>query len=73
MMKGKMNRSLHTLEGLTITSFVNISTSILSNEETKLWHLRLSYMGERGMHELSKQSLFGEKKLRNLDFCEHRV
>ena len=30
-------------------------------------------MGERGMDELSKQGLFGGKKLGNLGFCEHCV
>ena len=53
VMKGKMNGSLYALEGSTISGSVNVSTSIMSDEETKLWHLRLGHMGERGMHELS--------------------
>ena len=35
MMKGKMNESLYTLEGSTISGSVNVSTSIMSDEETK--------------------------------------
>ena len=73
VMKGKMNRSLYTLEGSTISGSVNVSTSIMSDEETKLWHLRLGHMSESGMHELSKQGSFRGKKLRNLGFCEHCV
>ena len=68
LVKGKMNGSLYALEGSTISSSVNISTSSMSDEETKLWHLRLGHMGERGMHELSKKGLFGGKKLENLGF-----
>ena len=54
MMKGKMNGSLYTLEGSTISGSVNVSISIMSDEETKLWHLRLGLVSESGMHELSK-------------------
>ena len=58
VIKGKMYGSLYTLEGSTIFGSVNVSTSIMSDEETKLWHLRLGHMSERGMHKLSKQGLF---------------
>ena len=73
VMKGKMNGSLYALEGSTISDSVNVTTSIIFDEETKLWHLRLGHMGETGMHELSKQGLLGGKKLGNLGFCEHCV
>ena len=36
------------------------------DEETKLWHLRLRHMGEKGMNQLSKQGFFEDKKLGNL-------
>ena len=36
VMKGKTNESLYALEGSTISSSVNVSTSIMSDEETKL-------------------------------------
>ena len=73
MMKGKMNGSLYTLEGSTISGSVNVSTSIISDEETKLWHLRLGHMSKSGMHDLSKQGSLGGKQLENLGFCEHCV
>ena len=40
----------------------------MSDEETKLWYLRLGHMRERGMHELSKQDLLEERSLETLDF-----
>ena len=73
VMKGKMNGSLYDIEGSTISISANISTNTMSDQETKLWHLRLGHMGERGMYELSKQGLFDGKKLGNLGFCEQRV
>ena len=73
VMKGKMNRSLYALEGSTIFGSANISTNTMSDHETKLWHLRLGHMGERGLFELSKQGLFDGKRFGNLGFCEHCV
>ena len=70
VMKGKMNGSLYTLVGSTISGTANVSTNTMSDEETKLWHLRLGHMGERGMFELTKQGLFDGKKFGNLGFCE---
>ena len=34
VMKGKMNGSLYAIEGSTISSSVNVSTSVMSDEET---------------------------------------
>ena len=70
VMKEKLNGNLYALEGLTILGSVNISTNTMSDHDTKLWHLRLGHMGERGMFELSKQGLFDGKKFGNLGFCE---
>ena len=73
VMKGKLNGSLYALEVSTILGSANISTNTMSDHDTKLWHLRLGHMGERGMFELSKQGLFDGKKFGNLGFCEHCV
>ena len=70
MMKGKMNGNLYALDGSSISGSVNVSTNTMSDQETKLWHLKLGHMGERCMHELCKQGLFDEKKFGNLGFCE---
>ena len=68
MLKGKINGSLYALEGSTITDSANVSTNTMSDQETKLWHLRLGHMRERGIYELSKQGLFDGKKFGNLGF-----
>jgi Pol polyprotein len=36
VMKGKMNEILYALEGFTVSGSVNVSTSIMFDEETKL-------------------------------------
>ena len=41
VMKGKLNGSLYALDGSTILGSANISTSTMSDHDTKLWHLRL--------------------------------
>ena len=46
VMKGKMNESSYALEGSTNFGSVNVSTSVMSNEETKLRHLWLDHMGK---------------------------
>ena len=73
VMKGRLNGSLYALQGSTILGSANVSTSTMSDRDTKLWHLRLGHMSERGMFELSKQGLFDGKNFGNLGFCEHCV
>ena len=68
MLKGKINGSLYALEGSTITGSANVSTNTMSDQEIKLWHLRLGHLRERGIYELSKQGLFDGKKFENLGF-----
>ena len=48
-MKGRLNGSVYVLDGSTIYDSVNISTSTMLDDEMKYLHLRLGYMGERGM------------------------
>ncbi|GKF22988.1 retrovirus-related pol polyprotein from transposon TNT 1-94, partial [Tanacetum coccineum] len=40
---------------------------------TKLWHMRLGHMSEKGMVILSKRGLLDNHKVANLEFCEHCV
>lgn len=56
--KGFMNDTLYLLKGTTVTCSANVA-SLESPEEdmTKLWHIRLGHVGERGMQHLSKQDL----------------
>ncbi|KAK3009127.1 hypothetical protein RJ639_013702 [Escallonia herrerae] len=74
MMKGLKQNSLYLLQGSTVTG-VAVTTlfSDIDSDTTKLWHMHLGHMSERGMDVLSKQSLLGSKKIEKLDFCEHCV
>ena len=43
------------------------------SDVTRLWHMRLGHMSEKGMSILSKQGLLCNQKIGKLDFCEHCV
>ncbi|KAK2975768.1 hypothetical protein RJ640_014591 [Escallonia rubra] len=74
VMKGLKQNSLYLLEGSTITgTTTTTSSSDIDSDTTKLWHMRLGHMSERGTDVLSKQGLLGSKKIEKLDFCEHCV
>lgn len=58
ILKGFMNGTLNLLKGTTITGSANVaSPEIPEKDMTKLWHMRLGHMGERGMQHLSKQDM----------------
>ena len=51
-----------------------VVTSISSdNDCTRLWHMRLKYIGEKSLHALSKQDLLKGATTCKLKFCEHCV
>ncbi|KAK3043078.1 hypothetical protein RJ639_001193 [Escallonia herrerae] len=61
-------------KGSTITgAAATDSSSDIDSDTTKLWHMCLRHMSERGMDVLSKQGLLGSKKIGKLDFCKHCV
>ena len=72
--KGNKNKSngLFILEGSTIVGHASVASNTLI-DKTKLWHLRLGHVSERGLHELEKQNLLGGDKLDKLEFCDHCV
>ena len=73
VMKGSKKTSLYVLQGETITGSVTVSCSKkTSSDLTRLWHMRLGRIGERGMILLSKRGLL-DHKVANLEFCEHCV
>ncbi|KAK3001855.1 hypothetical protein RJ639_020260 [Escallonia herrerae] len=74
VMKGLKQNSLYLLHGSTIIgTAAAASSSDIDSDTTKLWHMRLGHMSERGMDVLSKQSLLGSKKIGKLNFCQHCV
>jgi len=43
------------------------------SDTTRLWHMCLGHMSERGMTILSKRGLLCDQKTGSPDFCEHCV
>ncbi|KAK3025656.1 hypothetical protein RJ639_040642 [Escallonia herrerae] len=76
VMNGLKQNSLYLLQGSTVTgAAIAIAASFfnIDYDTTKLWHVRLGYISERGMDVMSKQGLLGSKRIGMLDFCEHCV
>ncbi|KAG6424147.1 hypothetical protein SASPL_114560 [Salvia splendens] len=66
--------TLYILKGSIVTGSADTASSEIPTESiTKLWHMRLGHMGERGMQILSKRYFLFGHKVKNLDFCEHCV
>ena len=42
-------------------------------DKTRLWHMRLGHVSEKGLQELGKQNLLGGDKIDSLGFCEQCV
>ncbi|KAK3023455.1 hypothetical protein RJ639_042667 [Escallonia herrerae] len=60
-----------TCKGSTVAGAT--TSSDIDSHTTKLWHMLLGHMSDKGMDVLSKQGLLGSKKIGKLDFCEHYV
>ncbi|GAV77771.1 gag_pre-integrs domain-containing protein [Cephalotus follicularis] len=74
MMKGNKVNHLYHLQGNIVMGFAVVtSSSVSKNDRTKLWHMRLGHMSERGMTILSKCGLLCGERMTSLDFCEHCV
>ncbi|KAJ9541754.1 hypothetical protein OSB04_028260 [Centaurea solstitialis] len=72
VMKGVMKGTLYFLEGSTIVGSAAPAHSLLENESdlTRLWHMRLGHVSEKGMVILSKKGLLGGQERA---FCEHCI
>ena len=74
VMKGSKVNHLYHLQGSTVMGpSIGTSNSVSDNDKTKLWHMRLGHMSERGMTVLSKRGLLCGEQTTSLDFCEHCV
>ena len=73
LMKAKKVGTLYFLEGTSITGTAAIASSTSDSDNTKLWHMRLGHMSERGMTILSKEGLLCGKNTSKLYFCEDCV
>lgn len=50
-----------------------LSSNKNESDLTRLWHMRLGHVSEKGMLILSKQGLLGGHKVAELGFCEHII
>ncbi|XP_073294448.1 uncharacterized mitochondrial protein AtMg00300-like [Primulina huaijiensis] len=71
VMKGVRSNGLYTLHGGTHSG--SVSAAKQSFDNTMMWHLRLAHISDRGIQELQKQGLLGNRPLRKLEFCEDCV
>ncbi|TXG70425.1 hypothetical protein EZV62_005360 [Acer yangbiense] len=72
VMKGEKHNGLYSLIGSTITGSSTVGTQ-LEQDKTKLWHMRLGHVSERGLKELDSQGLLCGDQNGKLDFCEHCI
>jgi len=74
IMKARRSGTLYTLLGSTVTGATAVSISDKSDSNmTKLWHMRLGHMSEKGLSILSKRGLLCSQSIENIEFCEHYV
>lgn len=66
LMKGNLNNGLYVLQGTVVTGDVEISNQNL--DKIMLWHLKLGYINEKCLRELSKQGVIGSDKIETLRF-----
>ncbi|KAH9804147.1 hypothetical protein KPL71_002018 [Citrus sinensis] len=70
IMKGIRRNGLYVL--ISSPSSPGVIASV-SGDKTKLWHMRLAHMSEKGLRELGKQGLIGSGQISSLEFCEKCV
>uniref|UniRef100_A0A803Q6K9 GAG-pre-integrase domain-containing protein n=1 Tax=Cannabis sativa TaxID=3483 RepID=A0A803Q6K9_CANSA len=73
VMKGELKNGIYYLKGKTITGENDMVVRGPDMESTRLWHLRLGHVSERGMSELEKQGILQGKLGEKLDFCDDCV
>ncbi|KAL0373808.1 UNVERIFIED_CONTAM: Retrovirus-related Pol polyprotein from transposon TNT 1-94 [Sesamum radiatum] len=72
VMKGKITAgNIYKLLGSTVVGGVHYVDSC--DDNTKLWHMRLGHLSERGMTEFHKRNLLHGVKSCKLDFCKFCV
>ncbi|GAA0159882.1 hypothetical protein LIER_16562 [Lithospermum erythrorhizon] len=67
---------LHVYNGskVILKGVKRVASSEVDKEDmTKLWHMRLGHMSERGMQILAKDNLLGRHEIKDLGFYEHCV
>ena len=70
VMRGVRKNGLYILVGFSPVQGISAS---VTRDKTKLWHMRLAHISERGLKELSNQGLLSNDKITSLKFCEKCV
>ncbi|KAG8474935.1 hypothetical protein CXB51_031652 [Gossypium anomalum] len=66
--------SVNNSKGSTVIGDAAVaSSSLLDDDTTKLWRMRLGHMSENSMAELSKRGLLDGQEICKLKFCEHYI
>jgi len=73
VMKGLRQGSLYILQGTTVTRVAAVGTASVDTNDTRLWHMRLGHISEKGMTILTKKSCLGSAGTGKLDFCDHCI
>lgn len=61
--------NFYILQGFTVTGSTNVASQVIQkNDMTKIVHIRLGHMSERGIQILSKQDLLCGHQVKNLNF-----
>lgn len=63
ILKGSRQKNLYVLQGNTVCGEANVTQS--QDEITRLWHLRLGHMSEKGLAVLHKKGLISGWRLAN--------
>jgi len=70
VMKAHLFGRLYVLQGSTVIGTAAVSSSMSDSEVTRLWHMRLGHMSEKGLTLLSKRGLLSGQSTSKLEFCE---
>lgn len=68
IIKGTKLNGLYVLGGQTTIKEASVTEK--NEERSKIWHLRLGHISEKGLKELKKQGVFKNDKLGSLGLCE---
>ncbi|PHT40240.1 Retrovirus-related Pol polyprotein from transposon TNT 1-94 [Capsicum baccatum] len=71
LLKAIRSGSLYLLQGSTVIGSETIASS--NKDNTKLWHLRLGHMSEKGIQILKKKGYLGNHCTGKVDFYEHCI
>ena len=74
VLKGQLSHGIYTLMGTTCSGEVATTTTPMVEEDiTKLWHMRLGHMSQKGLELLSKRGLLSGHSISKVEFYEHCV